>query len=92
MITQMYGCFFPQDLVTSYNSFKTCVLHKSCILGIQLACICCYVGQTSNRLSGCQEQSLSRRYMYMYMYEYHLNICEYVNRPYALTSQRVTSP
>ena len=42
----------------------SCNLHLySTLLGFQVACItCCYVGQTSGKLSGCQEQPLFKRH------------------------------
>ena len=48
-------------------SYKLChwsVTYKySTLLGIQVACItCCYVGQTSGKRSGCQEQPLLKRH------------------------------
>ena len=67
--TQIYECFFPRDLVTSHfiiiNLYLLYWLPSNgiSILWIHIAYIsCCYVGQTSDKLSGCQEQLLLKWY------------------------------
>ena len=53
-VSQIYGCFFPRDLVTSHfiNLYLTMVAYISC----------CYVRQTLDKLSGCQKQPLLKWY------------------------------
>ena len=61
-VSQIYGCFFPRDLVTSHfiNLYLT---NGISILGIHFAYIsCCFVGQTLDKLSGCPEQPLLKWY------------------------------
>ena len=54
-VSQIYGCFFPWDLVTSH--FINLLPNSGIsILGIFFAYISrCYVGQTLDKLFGCHE-------------------------------------
>ena len=61
-VSQIYGCFFPRNLGTSHfiNLYLTMLYQY---LGIHFAYIsCCYIRQTSDKLSGCQEQPLLQWY------------------------------
>ena len=61
-ISQIYGCFFPRDLLTSHfiNLYLTMVFQY---LEFHFAYISCsYAGQTSDKLSGCQEQPFLKWY------------------------------
>ena len=58
-----YECFFPRDLVMNHfiNLYLTMVFQY--LESMHFAYIsCCYVGQTSDKLSGCQEQPLLKWY------------------------------
>ena len=73
--------FLPPRHINELFHFS--VTYKySTIFGIQVACItCCYVGQTSGNLSGCQEQP----FLKSHAYNYNLNML--VNGSIATESQ-----
>ena len=63
-VSQIYGCYFPRDLVMSHFIYLLYLTGIS-VLGIHFAYIgCCYFRQTSDKLSGCQEQPLYNWYAY----------------------------
>ena len=62
-VSQIYGCFFPQDLVTSHfnNVPNNGIQYLESTLHTLVLSTSAFV-QTSDKLSGCQEQPLLKWY------------------------------